>query len=99
MFTFEDLGKSTVRSRRCCAPSRRTKLGPRPGSSDAVLQRLLLNMSERAGKILKEDMEGMGGAPAATSTRPRWRWSKRRQDHSRAREIMLTGKQGEDELV
>ncbi len=45
------------------------------GASDSLRELFFSNMSERAAKIMREDMESMGPvAPARTSTRPRWPW-------------------------
>ena len=49
------------RSRRCCAPWTRTSSASRSRARPTALRDLFFsNMSERAGKILREDMEAMG---------------------------------------
>ncbi len=63
MFVFEDLdeARTPAACRRCCARSTRPILAlALKGASDALRQLFFSNMSERAAKLLKEDMAAMG---------------------------------------
>ena len=76
MFTFEDLGKLDPGSIQTLLRNvEKDKLGlALKGATDSLRDVFFSNMSERAGKILKEDMEAMGPArtyPLTTSPLPR----------------------------
>lgn len=62
MFTFEDLIKINGAGIQVLLRTvDKTKLGVAlKGASDAIKELFLSNMSERAGKIMREEMEGMG---------------------------------------
>ena len=62
MFTFEDLIKINGAGVQVLLRTvDKTKLGiALKGASDAIKELFLSNMSERAGKIMREEMEGMG---------------------------------------
>ena len=62
MFTFEDLGKLDPGSIQTLLRSvEKDKLGlALKGASDGIKDLFFKNMSERAGKMLREDMEAMG---------------------------------------
>ncbi len=62
MFTFEDLIKINGAGIQVLLRTvDKTKLGiALKGASDAIKELFLSNMSERAGKIMREEMEGMG---------------------------------------
>src|SRR5438477_10593787 len=62
MFTFEDLAKldtSAIQAILRSADKQKIPLALK-GASEAVRELFFANMSERAGKILKEDMQSMG---------------------------------------
>src|SRR6266581_7905657 len=62
MFTFEDLGKldgTAIQTILRSADKQKIPLALK-GASEAVRELFFTNMSERAGKILKEDMQSMG---------------------------------------
>ena len=62
MFTFEDLGRIDASGiQTLLRQVEKDKLGMAlKGSSDAIKDLFFKNMSERAGKMLREDMEAMG---------------------------------------
>jgi flagellar motor switch protein FliG len=56
-------------------------------------------MSERAGKILREDMEAMGPVRLKDVDEAQMRMVNTAKDLANKGEIMIANKQGEDELV
>ncbi|MFO1237141.1 MAG: flagellar motor switch protein FliG [Alphaproteobacteria bacterium] len=101
MFTFEDLGKLDPGSIQTLLRAiEKDKLGlALKGSSDAVRDVFFSNMSERAGKILKEDMEGMGPVRLRDVDEAQMAMVNVAKDLAARGEIMLAGNKGEDELV
>ena len=101
MFTFEDLGKLDPGSIQTLLRAiEKDKLGlALKGSSDAVRDVFFSNMSERAGKILKEDMDGMGPVRLRDVDDAQMAMVNVAKDLAARGEIMLAGNKGEDELV
>jgi flagellar motor switch protein FliG len=101
MFTFEDLGKLDPGSIQTLLRAiEKDKLGlALKGSSDTVRDVFFSNMSERAGKILKEDMEGMGPVRLKDVDEAQMAMVNVAKDLAAKGEIMLAGNKGEDELV
>ena len=101
MFTFEDLGKLDPGSIQTLLRAiEKDKLGlALNGSSDAVRDVFFSNMSERAGKILKEDMDGMGPVRLRDVDDAQMAMVNVAKDLAARGEIMLAGNKGEDELV
>jgi flagellar motor switch protein FliG len=56
-------------------------------------------MSERAGKILREDMEALGPVRLKDVDEAQMRMVNAAKDLSNKGEIMIASKQGEDELI
>ena len=101
MFTFEDLGKLDPGSIQTLLRAiEKDKLGlALKGSSDTVRDVFFSNMSERAGKILKEDMESMGPVRLKDVDEAQMAMVNVAKDLAAKGEIMLAGNKGEDELV
>ena len=101
MFTFEDLGKLDPGSIQTLLRAiEKDKLGlALKGSSDAVRDVFFSNMSERAGKILKEDMDGMGPVRLRDVDDAQMAMVNVAKDLAARGEIMIAGNKGEDELV
>jgi flagellar motor switch protein FliG len=101
MFTFEDLGKLDPGSIQTLLRGiEKDKLGlALKGSSDTVRDVFFSNMSERAGKILKEDMESMGPVRLKDVDEAQMAMVNVAKDLAAKGEIMLAGNKGEDELV
>jgi len=101
MFTFEDLGKLDPGSIQTLLRAiDKDKLGlALKGSSDAVRDVFFSNMSERAGKILKEDMEAAGPVRLKNVDEAQMAMVNIAKDLAAKGEIMLAGNNGEDELI
>jgi flagellar motor switch protein FliG len=101
MFTFEDLGKLDPGSIQTLLRAiEKDKLGlALKGSSDTVRDVFFSNMSERAGKILKEDMEAMGPVRLKDVDEAQMAMVNVAKDLAAKGEIMLAGNKGDDELV
>jgi flagellar motor switch protein FliG len=101
MFTFEDLGKLDPGSIQTLLRAiDKDKLGlALKGSSDAVRDVFFSNMSERAGKILKEDMEAAGPVRLKDVDEAQMGMVNVAKDLAAKGEIMLAGNKGEDELI
>ena len=101
MFTFEDLGKLDPGSIQTLLRAiEKDKLGlALKGSSDAVRDVFFSNMSERAGKILKEDMDSMGAVRLRDVDEAQMAMVNVAKDLAARGEIMIAGNKGEDELV
>ena len=69
------------------------------GASDVVRDIFFSNMSERAGKILKEDMDAMGPVRLRDVDEAQMAMVNVAKDLAAKGEIMLAGNKGEDELV
>jgi flagellar motor switch protein FliG len=101
MFTFEDLGKLDPGSiQTLLRHVEKDKLGLAiKGATDSLRDVFFSNMSERAGKILREDMEAMGPVRLKDVDEAQMRMVNVAKDLANKGEIMIANKQGEDELV
>jgi flagellar motor switch protein FliG len=101
MFTFEDLGKlDPASAQTLLRVVEKDKLGlALKGASDAVRDFFFSNMSERAGKILKEDMASMGPVRLRDVDESQMAMVNAAKDLAAKGEIMLAGSKGDDELV
>jgi len=101
MFTFEDLGKLDPGSiQTLLRHVEKDKLGlALKGATDTLRDTFFSNMSERAGKILREDMEAMGPVRLKDVDEAQMRMVNVAKDLANKGEIMIASKQGEDELV
>jgi flagellar motor switch protein FliG len=101
MFTFEDLGKLDPGSiQTLLRHVEKDKLAlALKGSTDTLRDVFFSNMSERAGKILREDMEAMGPVRLKDVDEAQMRMVNVAKDLANKGEIMIASKQGEDELI
>src|SRR6201996_5237616 len=101
MFTFEDLSKLDPGSIQTLLRSvEKDKLGlALKGATDGLRDVFFSNMSERAGKILREDMEAMGPVRLKDVDEAQMRMVNVAKDLANKGEIMIAGGNGDDELV
>lgn len=101
MFTFEDLGKLDPGSIQTLLRNvEKDKLGlALKGATDSLRDIFFSNMSERAGKILRDDMEAMGPVRLKDVDEAQMRMVNVAKDLAGKGEIMIAGGSGEDELV
>jgi flagellar motor switch protein FliG len=101
MFTFEDLGKLDPGSIQTLLRNvEKDKLAlALKGATDTLRDVFFSNMSERAGKILREDMEAMGPVRLKDVDEAQMRMVNIAKDLATKGEIMIANKQGEDELI
>src|SRR5579885_1393884 len=101
MFTFEDLGKLDQGSiQTLLRHVEKDKLAlALKGATDSLRDVFFSNMSERAGKILREDMEAMGPVRLKDVDEAQMRMVNVAKDLGNKGEIMIANKQGEDELI
>lgn len=101
MFTFEDLAKLDPGSIQTLLRNvEKDKLGlALKGATDTLRDVFFSNMSERAGKILREDMEAMGPVRLKDVDEAQMRMVNVAKDLANKGEIMIASKQGEDELI
>src|SRR6202050_3303576 len=101
MFTFEDLGKLDPGSiQTLLRHVEKDKLAlALKGATDSLRDIFFSNMSERAGKILREDMEAMGPVRLKDVDDAQMRMVNVAKDLANKGEIMIATKQGEDELI
>src|SRR5215831_13227983 len=101
MFTFEDLGKLDPGSfQTLLRHVEKDKLAlALKGATDSLRDVFFSNMSERAGKILREDMEALGPVRLKDVDEAQMRMVNVAKDLANKGEIMIASKQGEDELV
>jgi flagellar motor switch protein FliG len=101
MFTFEDLAKLDPGSIQTLLRSvEKDKLAlALKGATDTLRDVFFSNMSERAGKILREDMEAMGPVRLKDVDDAQMRMVNVAKDLANKGEIMIANKQGEDELI
>jgi flagellar motor switch protein FliG len=101
MFTFEDLSKLDPGSIQTLLRNvEKDKLGlALKGATDGLRDVFFSNMSERAGKILREDMEAMGPVRLKDVDEAQMRMVNVAKDLANKGEIMIAGGSGEDELV
>jgi flagellar motor switch protein FliG len=101
MFTFEDLGKLDPGGVQTLL--RNVEKDKLPlclkGASEALRDLFLSNMSERASKMLKEDMAAMGPVRLRDVEEAQLAMVMIAKDLAGKGEIMLTDKKGEDELI
>jgi len=101
MFTFEDLTKldpSGVQT--LLRAVAKDKLGiALKGASDTLRDLFFSNMSERAAKILREDMEAMGPVRLRDVDEAQMAMVNVAKDLAAKNEIILADSKGEDELV
>jgi len=101
MFTFEDLGKLDAAS--CQTLLRGVEKDQLAlslkGASDTLRDFFFENMSERAGKMLKEDMEVMGAVRLKDVDEAQMSMVNITKDLAAKGELIITKSQGEDELV
>ena len=101
MFTFEDLGKLDGSSIQTLLRGiEKDKLGlALKGASPAMRDLFFNNMSERAGKILKDDMESMGPVRLKDVDEAQMKMVIVAKELAEKGEIMLSAGKSEDELV
>jgi flagellar motor switch protein FliG len=101
MFTFEDLGKLDPGSiQTLLRHVEKDKLAlALKGATDSLRDVFFSNMSERAGKILREDMEALGPVRLKDVDESQMRMVNMAKDLANKGEIMIASKQGEDELI
>jgi len=101
MFTFDDLGKLDPGSAQTLLRNvERDRLSiALKGASDAMRDFFFANMSERAGKMLKEDMEVMGPVRLSDVDETQTLMVNMAKDLAAKGEIVLASNKGEDELV
>jgi len=69
------------------------------GASDSLREQFFSNMSERASKILREDMENMGPVRLKDVDGAQMAMVQVAKDLAAKGEIMLAGNNSEDELI
>ncbi len=101
MFTFEDLGKLDPGSvQTLLRHVEKDKLAiALKGATDSLRDVFFSNMSERAGKILREDMEALGPVRLKDVDEAQMRMVNVAKDLANKGEIMIAGGNGDDELV
>jgi flagellar motor switch protein FliG len=101
MFTFEDLAKLDPGSiQTLLRHVEKDKLAlALKGATDSLRDVFFSNMSERAGKILREDMEALGPVRLKDVDEAQMRMVNAAKDLANKGEIMIASKQGEDELI
>ncbi len=101
MFVFEDLGKLDPGGVQTLIRTvEKETLGlAMKGASDTVRELFFANMSERAAKILREDMESMGPVRLKDVDAAQTAMVQVAKDLAARGELMLAGQGGEDELV
>ena len=101
MFVFEDLGKldpGGVQTLLRAVEKDQLALALK-GASDALREMFFSNMSERAAKIMREDMEAMGPVRLRDVDQAQMAMVQVAKDLAAKGEIMLAGGSGEDELI
>jgi flagellar motor switch protein FliG len=101
MFVFEDLAKLDPGGVQTLLRAvEKDQLGlALKGSSDALREMFFSNMSERAAKIMREDMEGMGPVRLKDVDQAQMAMVQVAKDLAAKGEIMLVGASGDDELI
>ncbi len=101
MFTFEDLSKLDPGSIQTLLRNiEKDKLGlALKGATDGLRDVFFTNMSERAGKILRDDMEAMGPVRLKDVDEAQMRMVNVAKDLANKGEIMIAGGAGDDELI
>jgi flagellar motor switch protein FliG len=101
MFVFEDLSKldpGGVQTLLRAVEKDRLALALK-GASDALREMFFSNMSERAAKIMREDMESMGPVRLRDVDAAQTAMVQMAKDLAAKGEIMLAGNGGDDELI
>ena len=101
MFVFEDLNKldpGGVQTLLRAVEKDQLALALK-GSSDALREMFFSNMSERASKIMREDMESMGPVRLKDVDAAQMAMVQVAKDLAAKGEIMLAGTGGDDELI
>jgi flagellar motor switch protein FliG len=101
MFVFEDLSKldpGGVQTLLRAVEKDQLALGLK-GASDALREMFFSNMSERAAKIMREDMESMGPVRLKDVDAAQMAMVQVAKDLAAKGEIMLAGQGAEDELI
>jgi flagellar motor switch protein FliG len=101
MFVFEDLGKldpGGVQTLLRSVDKDRLALALK-GASDALRELFMSNMSERAAKIMREDMEAMGPVRLKDVDQAQVTMVQAAKDLAAKGEILLAGAGGDDELI
>ncbi|MDP3659515.1 flagellar motor switch protein FliG [Phenylobacterium sp.] len=101
MFVFEDLSKLDPGGVQTLLRAvEKDQLGlALKGASDALREMFFSNMSERAAKIMREDMEGMGPVRLKDVDQAQMNMVQVAKDLAAKGEIMLAGAGGDDELI
>ncbi len=101
MFTFEDLGKLDATAiQAILRVADKAKLPTAlKGASDAIKELFFTNMSERAGKLLKEDMAGLGPVRLRDVEEAQTHLVSVAKDLASKGEIVIIKENEEDELV
>jgi len=101
MFVFEDLSKLDPGGVQTLLRAvEKDQLGlALKGASDALREMFFSNMSERAAKIMREDMEGMGPVRLRDVDQAQMAMVQVAKDLAAKGEIMLAGAGGDDELI
>lgn len=101
MFTFEDLNKLDPGGVQTLLRNvEKDKLGlALKGASDTLRDLFFSNMSERAAKILREDMESMGPVRLRDVDEAQTAMVSKAKDLAEAGEIIMSDNKGEDELI
>ena len=101
MFTFEDLTKldpGAIQTVISNADKEKLTLALK-GSSDAVKDLFFSNMSERAAKMMKEDMQAMGAVRLKDVDESQMSLVATAKDLAARGEIVIADSKGDDELV
>ena len=101
MFTFEDLVKldpSGVQTLLRAVDKNKLGLALK-GASDTLRDLFFSNMSERAGKLLREEMEGMGPVRLRDVDESQMQMVNIAKELAAKGEIMLADNKGDDELI
>lgn len=101
MFVFEDLSKldpGGVQTLLRAVEKDQLALAMK-GSSDTLREMFFSNMSERAAKIMREDMESMGPVRLKDVDNAQMAMVQVAKDLAAKGEIMLAGQGGDDELI
>ena len=101
MFVFEDLGKldpSGVQTLLRAVEKDQLALALK-GATDTLRELFFSNMSERASKIMREDMEAMGPVRLKDVDAAQMTMVQAAKDLAAKGEIMLAGQGGDDELI
>jgi flagellar motor switch protein FliG len=101
MFVFEDLSKLDPGGVQTLLRGvEKDKLGlALKGASDSLREMFFSNMSERASKIMREDMESMGPVRLRDVEQAQMAMVQVAKDLAAKGEIMLAGAGGDDELI